>query len=119
MITNIPLHLPLLPTSSSRLPPHTHTPTPTHTHRILEISDGVWTRLHPCRHVPVLDQTRSDHSPDTGNGALPERGAVASEVEGAIGGSVQVRADEDTLELDGAAFEFGGLEGDYDCGAIL
>lgn len=40
-------------------------------------------------------------------------------MDGAEGGARQVGADEDALELDAAAFELGGLEGDYDCGAVL
>lgn len=40
-------------------------------------------------------------------------------MDGAEGGAGQVGADEDALDLDGAAFELGGLEGDDDCGAVL
>lgn len=77
------------------------------------------TRLHPRSHIPVLNQTRPDHPPDPGNVSDPERDAVAFEVDGAEGGAGQVGADEDALDLDGAAFELGGLEGDDDCGTVL
>ena len=37
----------------------------------------------------------------------------------AEGRAGQVGADEDALDVDGAAFELGGLEGDDDCDAAL
>ena len=40
-------------------------------------------------------------------------------MDGAEGGAGQVGADEDALDVDGAAFELGGLEGDDDRGAVL
>lgn len=86
---------------------------------ILEVSDRVLTRLHPRSNVPVLHQTCPDHPPDTCDVPHAERDAVAFEVDRAEGGAGQVGADEDALDLDGAAFELGGLEGDDDCGAVL
>lgn len=40
-------------------------------------------------------------------------------MDGAEGGAGQVGADEDALDLYGAAFELGGLKGDNDCDAAL
>lgn len=40
-------------------------------------------------------------------------------MDGSEGCAGQVGADEDALDIDGAAFELGGLEGDYDCDAAL
>ena len=40
-------------------------------------------------------------------------------MDGAKGRAGQVGADEDALEVDGAAFELGGLEGDHDGDAAL
>ena len=69
--------------------------------------------------LPVLHKTRPDHPPNTGNISLPERGTVASEVDGSERCAGQIGADEDALDVDGAAFELGGLKGNYDCDAAL
>lgn len=84
-----------------------------------EVSNGILTRLHPRSHIPIFHKTRPDQAPDTSDVSHAERDAVAFEVDGAEGGAGQVGADEDALDLDGAAFELGGLEGDDDCGAVL
>lgn len=85
----------------------------------LKVRNRIRTRFHSRCHVPVLHQTRPNHPPDAGDGSLAERDAVASEVDSAEGSASQVCADEDAFDLDGAAFELGGLEGDHDCGAVL
>ena len=85
----------------------------------LEVSNGILARRHSRSHIPVLHKTRPDHPPDTGNISLPERNTVASEVDGSERCAGQIGADEDALDVDGTAFELGGLEGDYDCGAVL
>ena len=97
------------------LAPPPHPPIP----YTLKVSNRILARLHPGSHIPILDQTRPDHAPDACNVALAERDAVASEVDGAKGRAGQVGADEDALEVDGAAFELGGLEGDHDGDAAL
>ena len=88
-------------------------------HFDLKVSDGILARLHPRSHIPVLHKTRPDHPPDTGNISLPEGDTVASEVDGSERCAGQIGADEDALDVDRAAFELGGLERDYDCGAVL
>lgn len=85
----------------------------------LKVSDGILARGHSRSHIPVLHKTRPDHPPDTSNISLPECNAVASEVDGPERRAGQIGADEDALNVDGAAFELGGLEGDYDCDAAL
>ena len=89
---------------------------PSHT---LEVSNRILARLHSRSHIPILDQTRPDHAPDARNITLALRDAVAPEVDGPKGCAGQVGADEDALEVDGAAFELGGLEGDHDGDAVL
>lgn len=85
----------------------------------LKVSNRIRTRLHPRSHVPILNQTRSDHPPNTGDIALSERDAVASKVDGAKRRAGQIGAHEDTLNFHGAAFELCALEGDDDCSAVL
>lgn len=100
----------------------TSTPPPFHsplTVDLSKVSNRVVARLHPDSHIPVLDQARPNHPPDAGDVAHPERNAVAFEVDRTKGSTGQVGADEDALDLDRAAFEFGGLEGDYDRSAAL
>ena len=113
---------PSLP-SSYHFPPSSPPPTPPqpppNPSTRLEVRNRIRTRLHPARHIPILNQTRPDHPPDAGDIPLPERDAVAAEVDGAEGRAGEVGADEDALDVDGAAFELGGLEGDDDRGAVL
>lgn len=100
-------------------PSPSFTPLLSPSHQHLKVSNRILTRVHPRSHIPILDQTRPDHPPDTGYIALAVRDAVASEVDRAEGCARQVGADEDALYVDGAAFELGGLEGDDNCGAVL
>lgn len=109
---------PSLP-SSYPFPPSSPPPTPPNPSIRLEVRNRIPARLHPARHIPILNQTRPDHPPDAGDIPLPERDAVAAEVDGAEGRAGEVGADEDALDVDGAAFELGGLEGDDDRGAVL
>lgn len=85
----------------------------------LKVSNRILTRHYPRSHIPVLNKTRPDHPPDTSDISLSERDTVASEMYGSERCAGQVGADEDALDVDGAAFEFGGLERDYDCDAVL
>lgn len=111
------MSVPLLNYISSFIFPSFPTPPTPRPH--LEVCNRILTRLHPRSHIPILHQTRPDHPPNTGNVALAKRNAVTSEVDGAEGGAGQVGADENALDVNGAAFELGALEGDYDCDAVL
>ena len=85
----------------------------------LKVSNRVLTRHYPRSHIPVLNKTRPDHPPDASDISLSERDTVASEVYGSERCAGQVGADEDALDVDGAAFELCCLERDDDCNAVL
>ena len=65
----------------------------------LKICNRICTRLHPRGHIPILDQTRSNHPPDACDIALPERNTVASKVDSAEGRASQVGAHKHALNF--------------------
>lgn len=108
-------HAPLLSFSLPLPPAHQRV---TLQRAFLEVRNRIRRVLHACGNIPILNQTRPHHSPNTRNNTNAQLRVDSLEVDSPPAGAIRILACEDALQLYFAPSEHGSLDGDGQGGAI-